>query len=85
VSVIGLAEVVQVGRDIQNVEFNSSALMLGAILFVLVTIPLARLVDYLIARQQRKTQRSGGSGDDDGPQPAAMQPLPTAGGHGAGM
>jgi len=85
VSVIGLAEVVQVGRDIQNVEFNSSALMLGAILFILVTIPLARLVDYLIARQQRKTQRTGGGGDDDsGVQPGAMQPLPTAGGHGGG-
>ena len=81
VSVIGLAEVVQVGRDIQNVEFNSSALMLGAILFILVTIPLARLVDFLIARQQQKTQRTGAAGDDDdGPQPAAMQPLPTGGG-----
>ncbi len=65
VSVIGLAEVVQVGRDIQNVEFNSSALMLGAILFILVTIPLARLVDWLIAKQARKTSRSGGD-DDDG-------------------
>jgi len=72
VSVIGLAEVVQVGRDIQNVTFNSSALMLGAILFVLVTIPLARLVDFLLARQQRKTQRTGG-GDDDGPDPVALE------------
>src|SRR5215218_3795181 len=33
--------------------------ILGAILFLLVTIPLARLVDYLIARQQQKTQRGG--------------------------
>jgi len=65
VSVIGLIEVVQAGRDIQNIEFNSSALMLGAILFVLVTIPLARLVDYMIARQHRKTGRSGGGDDDD--------------------
>ena len=68
VSVIGLAEVVQVARDIQNVEINSSALMLGAILFVFVTIPLARLVDHLILRQQRKTSRTGG-GDDDGEEP----------------
>jgi polar amino acid transport system permease protein len=57
VSVIGLIEVVQAGRDIQSVEFNSSSLMLGAILFVLVTIPLARAVDWLIARQQAQTQR----------------------------
>ena len=60
VSVIGLLDVVQVGRDIQSETFNSSALTFGALLFLLVTIPLARLVDHLIARQQRKTSRGGG-------------------------
>ena len=55
---------------------NSSALMLGAILFVLVTIPLARIVDLLIARQQRKTGRSGGGGGDDGVTETAMTGLP---------
>ncbi len=64
VSVIGLIEVVQAGRDIQLEELNSSALTLGAILFLIVTIPLARLVDYLIARQQRRVSRSGSSEDD---------------------
>ena len=64
VSVIGLLEVVQVGRDVQQLEFNSSALMLGAILFLIVTIPLARLLDYLIARQQKKEMRGGDQGDD---------------------
>jgi polar amino acid transport system permease protein len=59
ISVIGLIEVVQAGRDIQAETFNSSALTLGAILFLVVTIPLARLVDYLIARQGRKTGREG--------------------------
>ena len=68
VSVIGLLEVVQVGRDVQQTDLNSSALMLGAIMFLVVTIPLARLLDYLIARQQRKEQR-GGTGGDDGPRP----------------
>jgi polar amino acid transport system permease protein len=57
VSVIGLIEVVQVGRDIQSETLNSSALMLGAILFLAVTIPLARLVDWQIARQQAQFQR----------------------------
>jgi polar amino acid transport system permease protein len=75
VSVIALAEVVQVGRDIQSKTFNSSALVLGAILFLALTIPLARLVDWLIARQQAKTGRGGGGGDL-----GALQPLPTAGG-----
>ncbi len=67
VSVIGLLEVVQVGRDVQQTDLNSSALMLGAIMFLVVTIPLARLLDYLIARQQRNEQRGGGG--DDGPRP----------------
>jgi polar amino acid transport system permease protein len=57
VSVIGFVEVVQAGRDIQSETFNSSALTLGAILFLIVTIPLARLVDYLIAREQRRVGR----------------------------
>jgi polar amino acid transport system permease protein len=77
VSVIGLVEVVQAGRDIQSKTFNSSALTLGAILFLVLTIPLARLVDWLIARQQARTGRGGGDGGED---LAALQPLPTAGG-----
>jgi polar amino acid transport system permease protein len=57
VSVIGLIEVVQAGRDIQSETLNSSGLTLGAILFLLVTIPMARGVDILISRQQAKFQR----------------------------
>lgn len=59
VSILGALEVVQVGRDIQTEQFNGSGLILGAILFLVVTIPLARLVDVLIARQQGRTQRGG--------------------------
>ena len=76
VSVIGLLEVVQVGRDVQQTDLNSSALMLGAIMFLVVTIPLARLLDYLIARQQRNEQR-GGTG---GRRPAARAGLDRHGG-----
>jgi polar amino acid transport system permease protein len=75
VSVIGLIEVVQAGRDIQAETLNSSALMLGAILFLIVTIPLARLVDLLIAREQRRVERGGA-------QP--LPPEPTAGASGGG-
>jgi polar amino acid transport system permease protein len=53
VGVIALNEVAHVGRDIQGQTFNSSALTLGAILFLLITLPLARLVDRLISREQR--------------------------------
>ena len=47
----------QAGREIQAESFNSSALTLGAIMFIVVTIPLARLVDRLIARQQLALRR----------------------------
>jgi polar amino acid transport system permease protein len=58
VGVIALVEVVKAGREIQAETFNSSALTLGAIMFVIVTIPLARIVDRLIARQQAAERRA---------------------------
>jgi polar amino acid transport system permease protein len=58
IQVVGLVEVVRAGREVQAETFNSSALTLGALMFVVVTIPLARLVDRLIARQQAQTRRS---------------------------
>jgi polar amino acid transport system permease protein len=59
VSVIALNEVLLVGSDVYSETFNSSALTLGALLFLLVTLPLARLVDRLIAREQGRI--SGGT------------------------
>jgi polar amino acid transport system permease protein len=59
VSFLGFVEVTQAGRDVQSEFFNSSGLTLGAIMFLVVTIPLARLVDRLIAREQARTQRGG--------------------------
>ena len=58
VQVIGVVEVVKVGREVQAETFNSSALTLGAIMFIVVTIPLARIVDRQIARQQLRLQRA---------------------------
>ena len=57
VGVIALNEVAHVGRDIQGTSFNSSALTLGSIMFLLVTLPLARLVDRLISREQSRFTR----------------------------
>jgi polar amino acid transport system permease protein len=57
VSVIALNEVLLVGRDIYSETFNSSAITLGAIMFLVVTLPLARLVDRLISREQRRFAR----------------------------
>jgi polar amino acid transport system permease protein len=58
VGVIALVEVVKAGREIQAETFNSSALTLGALMFVVVTVPLARLVDRLIAKQQLAYRRA---------------------------
>jgi polar amino acid transport system permease protein len=77
VSFLGLIEVVQAGFDYQTLNLNGSALTLGAIMFLVVTIPLARLVDWLIAREQTKTQRGGG-GDGEA-RPDALG-VPSAGG-----
>jgi len=60
VSVLGFVEVVQAGRDVQSEFFNSSALTLGALFFLVFTIPLARLVDRLITAQQARYQRGTG-------------------------
>jgi polar amino acid transport system permease protein len=57
VSTIGLIETVQAGRDLYSEFFNPSGYTLGAFLFLIVTIPLARLLDMLMKRQDAKVQR----------------------------
>ena len=57
VGVIALLEVVEAGRTVQAETLNSSALTLGAIMFLVVTLPLARIVDRYIAREQSRFQR----------------------------
>jgi polar amino acid transport system permease protein len=71
---IGGAEVVDAGFDVQSDTFNGSAFVLGAIFFLLVTVPLARLVDVLIKRQQQKTQRGGAPADSTSAQPPSTPP-----------
>jgi polar amino acid transport system permease protein len=71
VSFLGLIEVVQAGFDVQTEQINGSGLVFGAILFLIVTIPLARLVDRLIARQQEKYER-GGAVEPAGPPATGM-------------
>jgi polar amino acid transport system permease protein len=71
VSVLGLIETVQAGRDIQSEFFNGSGLVLGALFFLALTIPLARLVDVLIARQQSRVSRTGGRVAEPAPAGAA--------------
>jgi polar amino acid transport system permease protein len=57
VSVVALGESVLISREILAESFNSSALMLTAFFFVIIILPLARIVDKLIARNQGKITR----------------------------
>ncbi len=57
VSVIAYAESVLVGREILAERFNSSAIILAGAMFLVITLPGARLVDYLIRRNQGKVAR----------------------------
>lgn len=57
VSVIAYAESVLIGREILAERFNSSAIILAGAMFLVITLPAARLVDYLIKRNQTKVAR----------------------------
>jgi polar amino acid transport system permease protein len=57
VSVIAFGEAVLISREIQAEQLNSSALTLTAAFFLVICLPGARLVDYLIKRNQGKITR----------------------------
>jgi polar amino acid transport system permease protein len=57
VSVIALSEGVLVSREVLSERLNSSAMTLTAIFFLIIILPLARVVDKLIARNQLKVTR----------------------------
>jgi polar amino acid transport system permease protein len=56
-SVVALGESVLISREILAESFNSSAVILAGLMFLAITLPAARLVDYLIKRNQSKITR----------------------------
>jgi polar amino acid transport system permease protein len=60
VAAIGLVEVVRTAQAYGTTFFNFAGLTVAAGLFVIITIPLARFTDWLIAREQRKMRASAG-------------------------
>jgi polar amino acid transport system permease protein len=60
VAAIGLVEVVRTAQAYGSTFFNFAGYTVAAGLFVVLTIPLARFTDYLIAREQRKMRASAG-------------------------
>jgi polar amino acid transport system permease protein len=53
-SVLGVIEAVQAGTIFQDAKFNSSGLVVASILFLVMTIPLTRVTDGLIARDRNR-------------------------------
>jgi len=56
-SVVALGEAVLISREILAETFNSSAVILAGVMFLVITLPAARLVDVLIKRNQAKVSR----------------------------
>ena len=50
--VLGVVEAVQAGTIYQDFNFNSSGLVVASLFFLVMTIPLTRLTDGLIARDR---------------------------------
>jgi polar amino acid transport system permease protein len=59
VSVLGSIEAARAAQIYGAEQFNYSAYVVAALLFVLVTIPLARFTDHLIARDRRRREAGG--------------------------
>jgi polar amino acid transport system permease protein len=60
VSSIGVVEVFRETQILQQATFNFTPYIATALIFLVVTIPLARLTDWLLARE--KARRAGGAG-----------------------
>jgi polar amino acid transport system permease protein len=58
VSVLGSIEAARAAQIYGASQFNYASYVVAALLFVLITIPLARFTDWLVARQARA--RAGG-------------------------
>jgi polar amino acid transport system permease protein len=59
-SILGVVESVRAAQDYSTQYFNFTGYTFAAILFVAITIPLARFTDYLILRDQRRMRAAGG-------------------------
>jgi polar amino acid transport system permease protein len=58
-SVLGVIEAARAAQIYASWRFNYSSLTVAAILFILVTIPLARFTDHLLERDRRRRAATG--------------------------
>jgi len=54
--VVAVPEAFLQAQIFQQADFNFTPLLCAAVLFLMITIPLTRLVDYLLAKQRRRRQ-----------------------------
>jgi polar amino acid transport system permease protein len=60
VSVLGVVEVLRQSQINEAAEFNGTYYLVAATLFVALTVPLARVTDWLVARERRQRLAVGG-------------------------
>jgi polar amino acid transport system permease protein len=60
VSVLGLVEAARAAEQYASTTFNFTGYTMAALLFIAITIPLARVTDYLIERDRRRMAATGG-------------------------
>ena len=59
VSVIGVVEIFREGQILKQATFNFTPFMAVALVFIVVTIPLARFTDWLVARDRSRQAAMG--------------------------
>ncbi len=59
VSFIGVVEIFAASQVEQSSRFNFTPYLVTALIFIFLTIPLARLVDYLVGRERRRRAAGG--------------------------
>jgi polar amino acid transport system permease protein len=60
VGLLGLVEVARAAENYASETFNFAGYTMAALLFIAVTIPLARATDWLIERDRRRMRASAG-------------------------
>jgi polar amino acid transport system permease protein len=60
VGLLGVVEAFRQSTIVSSATFNFTPYLVTAILFVLLTIPLTRLTDWLVARDRRRQLAGGG-------------------------
>lgn len=75
----GQRELFRIGQDQAVNTGNQSALVLAGLFYLILTIPLTHLVNFIDRRLRQGRRAAGGPEDDDGVELAGAEPLPSGG------